>query len=84
MDDRSLGVLILFGSIVGLVVYFYLVFMSPWLMLVMQVSAFLAVTVVLVVVAWIGYTTATMPTTDFVEMSMEELEMDEDTHRREV
>ena len=84
MDDRSLGVLILFGSIVGFAVYFYLVFMSPWLMLVMQVSAFLAVTAVLVVVAWIGYTTATMPTTDFVEMSMEELEMDEDTHRREV
>ena len=68
------GVLILLGSIVGLAVYFYLVFMSPWAMLVIQVSAFLAVTAVLVVVAWIGYTMVTMPTPDLMKTSMEELE----------
>ena len=78
------GVLIMLGSIVGIAVYFYLVFMSPWEMLVIQVSAFLAVTAVLVVVAWIGYTMATMPIPDFEEMSMEEFEMDEDARRREV
>ena len=77
------GVLILLGSIVGFAVYFYLVVMSPWSMLVIQVSAFLAVTAVLVSVAWIGYTMATLPVPGFVEMSMEEFEMDEGAHRRE-
>jgi len=35
--------------------------MSPWVLLVVQVSAFLAVAAVLAVVAWIGYTLATTP-----------------------
>jgi len=56
-----LGYVILVGGLVGIACYFYLVFLSPWILLVVQVSAFLAVAAVLAVVAWIGYTLATTP-----------------------
>ena len=63
MDDRVLGGLILVGSLVGVALYFWLVFLSPqaWILLTLQASAFLAVAAVLVIVAWIGYTLATTP-----------------------
>ena len=61
MDDRVLGALILIISIVGIVIYFWLVFFTPWAMLTIQVSAFLAVAAMLLILAWIGYTMATTP-----------------------
>jgi len=61
MDDRALGDVILVGSLFGVACYFWLVFLSPWSLLVIQVSAFAAVAAVLVIVAWIGYTLATTP-----------------------
>jgi predicted DNA-binding transcriptional regulator len=60
-SDRALGGGILVGSLAGLVIYFWLVFMSPWSWLTIQVSAFLAVAMVLLIMAWIGYTLATTP-----------------------
>ena len=60
-SDRALGGGILVGSLAGLVIYFWLVFMSPWSLLTIQVSAFLAVAMVLLIMAWIGYTLATTP-----------------------
>ncbi|MHA1409198.1 MAG: transcriptional regulator [Candidatus Odinarchaeia archaeon] len=83
MDDRVLGYVILVGGLVGVACYFYLVFMSPWVLLVVQVSAFLAVAAVLVVVAWIGYTLATTPPPEplgdlMAESSAEESPEDED------
>ncbi|MCK4696895.1 MAG: transcriptional regulator [Dehalococcoidia bacterium] len=69
--DEVLGYILLVGSLVGIGCYFYLVFMSPWAPLVVQVSAFLAVTAILAIIAWIGYTLATtpppLPLEDFVE-----------------
>jgi len=61
MDDRAVGAAVLVGSLVGLGVYFYLLFLSPWAWLVIQLSAFLAVAAILFIVAWIGYTLATTP-----------------------
>ena len=61
MNDRALGAGILLGSILGIAVYFYLVFLSIWSALVIQISAFAAVGAVLCIVAWIGYTLATTP-----------------------
>jgi predicted DNA-binding transcriptional regulator len=61
VDDRALGGLILLGSLAGIVVYFWLLFMSPWALLTIQVSALLAVGMVLLIMAWIGYTLATTP-----------------------
>jgi len=76
LDDRVLGYVLLIGSLVGIGCYFYLVFMSPWASLVVQVSAFLAVVAVLAIIAWIGYTLATtpppLPLEDFEETLEEE------------
>lgn len=60
-DDKVLGGAILVGSLAGIVVYYWLLFMSPWAWLTIQVSALLAVGMVLVIMAWIGYTLATTP-----------------------
>jgi len=73
-DDRILGGGILGVSVIGVVVYFWLVFMSPWAMLTIQVSAFLAVAAVLLIMAWIGYTLATTPP----PVPIEDLDLDFD------
>ncbi len=90
-DDRVLGGVILVGSLAGIVVYFWLLFMSPWALLTIQVSALLAVGLCLLIIAWIGYTLATtpppMPIEDFdfeselgeSEESVEESEEPEET-----
>ncbi len=77
MDDRVLGYVILVGSLVGVACYFYLVLLSPWVLLVVQVSAFLAVAAVLLVVAWIGYTLATTPPPEPLEDLMAESSAEE-------
>ena len=59
--DQIWGAVILLGSIAGVVIYFYLVFISAWARLTIQISAFAAVGAVLMIVAWIGYTLATTP-----------------------
>jgi len=59
LDDRVLGYALFIGSLLGVGCYFYLVFISPWVWLVVQVSAFLAVSAVLAVISWIGYILAT-------------------------
>ncbi len=81
LNDRVSGYLILIGSLLGIAGYFYLVFLSPWIMLVIQVSAFVAVAAVLAIMAWIGYMLATtpppMPLEDFDEESVKEEEKEE-------
>ncbi len=71
MNDKTLGYIIFLGSLFGIGLYFYLIFVSPWAMLVLQISAFLAVAVMLAIGAWIGYTLTTsplpLPLEDFVE-----------------
>ena len=61
MNDKVMGYVIVLGSLLGVACYFYLLFLSPWDMLVLQISAFLAVAAVLAIMAWIGYTLATTP-----------------------
>ena len=51
MNDKVLGYIILTGSLGGIACYFYLVFLSPWALLVVQVSVFLAVAAVLAIMA---------------------------------
>ncbi len=60
-NDRVLGGTILVGSLAGIAVYFWLLFMSPWAWLTIQISAIAAVGMVLLIIAWIGYTLATTP-----------------------
>ncbi|MEN3048350.1 MAG: transcriptional regulator [Candidatus Caldarchaeales archaeon] len=61
MSDKALGYLLLIGSVLGILLYGWLVLLSPWAMIVLQVTAFLAVAGVLAILAWIGYTLATTP-----------------------
>jgi len=61
LGDKALGYIVLIGSLLGIGCYFYLALLSPWAMLVIQISAFLAVAAVLAVIAWIGYTLVTTP-----------------------
>ncbi len=56
MEKRGLGYALLIGALFSIGCYSYLVFISPWAQLIVQVSAFLAVTAVLAVMAWKGYT----------------------------
>jgi len=79
LNDRVLGYIILIGSLVGVACYFYLVFLSPWILLVVQVSAFLAVAAVLAIMAWIGYTLATTPPPEPLEDLMAESSTEEKT-----
>jgi predicted DNA-binding transcriptional regulator len=58
-NDRALGGAILAGSIVGIIVYGVLLYMWPTLIL--EITAFLAVVVLLGILAWIGWTMATTP-----------------------
>jgi len=60
-NDQVMGWAVLLGSVLGIIVYFYLTFLSPWATLTIQISAFLAVGAVLSIGAWIGYTLATTP-----------------------
>jgi len=72
--DQVIGVAILTGSIGGIIIYFYLVFLSAWIQLIMQLTAFIAVAGVLGILAWIGYTLATTPPPKPIEEIEKELE----------
>lgn len=58
MDDRVLGAGILVGSLLRIGLYFWFVFLLPWTLQVVQASAFIAVSAILAILAWIGYTLA--------------------------
>jgi predicted DNA-binding transcriptional regulator len=54
-----LGLVLFVISILGLVLYGWFVY--GWPLLTLQITAFVAVAGVLLIVAWIGYTMATTP-----------------------
>ena len=72
--DQLIGAGILIGSILGIVIYFWLVFLSPWILLIVQITLFVAVAAVLGILAWIGYTLATTPPPKPIEEIEKELE----------
>ena len=57
--DQVIGAAIAVGSILGIIVYGWLLYSFAIVML--QLTAFLAVAAVLVILAWIGWTMATTP-----------------------
>ena len=81
MNDKYLGYVILLCSLSGIACYFYLVFLSPWILLTIQISAFIAVAAILAIISWIGYTLATtpppMPLEDFDEEPSTEEKLEE-------
>ena len=70
-NDRAIGGGILLGSIAGIIIYGLLIFY--WPLVVLEITAFVAVLVLLAILAWIGYTMATTPPpepiTDIPEMA---------------
>jgi predicted DNA-binding transcriptional regulator len=58
-NDRTLGGGVLAGSIIGIIVYGLL--LCFWPIRVLEITAFLAVVVLLGILAWIGWTMATTP-----------------------
>ncbi len=72
--DQAIGFLLLIGCILGIVLYGWLVFLSEWFLLALQVTGFIAVAAVLGVLAWIGYTLATTPPPKPIEEIEKELE----------
>jgi len=72
-NDRAIGGAILGLSVIGIIVYGILLYY--WGSLVVEITAFIAVLVLLSILAWIGYTMATTPPpepiTDIPEMTPE-------------
>jgi predicted DNA-binding transcriptional regulator len=66
-NNKPLGLLVFFGSALGIVVYFYLVFLSRWAFITLSISAFFLVSFLLFILAWVGYTLAKSPLPDSIE-----------------
>lgn len=72
--DAMIGILLMVASVVGIVAYNWLLFFSEWAIIVLKITAFLAVTGLLAILAWIGYTLATTPPPKPIEEIEKELE----------
>lgn len=73
--DQTVGALLCVGSILGILAYGWLLFASEWAMQVLQLTGFIAVTAILGILAWIGYTLVTTPSPKPIEEVEKELEM---------
>ncbi|MEM1607151.1 MAG: transcriptional regulator [Candidatus Bathyarchaeia archaeon] len=72
--DQAVGILLLVMGIIGIIVYGWLVFLSQWSMLVLQLTGFIAVAAILAIISWIGYTLATTPPPKPIEEIEKEIE----------
>ena len=57
--DQGIGAVLLVAGIVGIIIYAWLLF--AYAIVVLQITAFVAIAAVLVILAWIGWTMATTP-----------------------
>lgn len=72
--DILVGITILTLSILGMVAYNWLLFFTEWDLFILKITAFITVTGVLAIFAWIGYTLATTPPPKPIEEIEKELE----------
>ena len=72
--DQIIGSLITIASIIVIIVYAWILFFTEWSLLLMRITAFIAVAGVLGILAWIGYTLATTPPPKPIEEVEKELE----------
>jgi len=72
--DQVIGALILIASVIGIVLYGWILFFAKWTTLLLRLTGFVGVAVVLGILAWIGYTLATTPPPKPVEEIKRELE----------
>ncbi len=72
--DQLVGLLLMVVSIAVIAAYVWVVFFTEWAMLLMQVTVVAAVTGVMGILAWIGYTLATTPPPKPIEEIEKEIE----------
>lgn len=72
--DQIVGYLLLTVSVVVIVAYGWLVFMTDYALLILQITGFIAVAGVFGILAWIGYTLATTPPPKPIEEIEKEIE----------
>ena len=51
--DQVIGALILAASVIGIIVYGWILFFTEWTLLLLQITGFVAVVAVLGILAWI-------------------------------
>jgi len=59
--DQAMGAVIFVASLLGIIVYGWLLFFSLWTMMVLKITFFIAVAAILAILCWIGWTMATTP-----------------------
>jgi len=69
-SDKATGTLLLIIGLAGILLYGWLLFFYDASMttLILQITAFLAVAMILAIIAWIGYTMATTPPPEPLDM----------------
>jgi len=72
--DQSIGAIILVVCILGILVYGWLVFLTQWALLILQLTGFIAVGGILAIGSWIGWVMATTPPPKPIEELETELE----------
>jgi len=75
--DQLIGLLLLVVGVFGILLYGWLVFLTQWSMIVLQLTGFVAVAAILAIVSWIGYTMATTPPPKPIEDIESELKEEE-------
>ncbi|WP_069806536.1 transcriptional regulator [Vulcanisaeta thermophila] len=72
--DKAVGIGLLVISIVIILAYIYLTFLTPYSLMVLKITDTLIIIVVFGILAWIGYTLATTPPPKPIEEIEKEIE----------
>ena len=72
--DQALGAVLLIASVLGIIIYGWLVFLTEYSLLVLELTGFVAIAGILGILSWIGYTMATTPPPKPIEDLEEEKE----------
>jgi len=75
--DQLIGLALLVVGVFGILLYGWLVFLTQWSIIVLQLTGFVAVAAILAIVSWIGYTMATTPPPKPIEDIESELKEEE-------
>jgi len=81
--DQLIGALIFIGSLLGIALYFWLVFLSAWDVLILKITAFVAISAVLGIVAWVGWTMSTTPPPEEITSEIPELSSEPEEEEKE-
>jgi predicted DNA-binding transcriptional regulator len=81
--DQALGAVVLVVCVAGILLYGWLVFLTDWSLLVLELTGFIAILGILGIGAWIGWTMATTPPPKPIEELEKEIEAEEPKEKEE-